>query len=41
MDKDMNVFGPVILTDNDGSTPAGYDMPEQPRKSDDSGTDFG
>ena len=34
MDKDMNVFGPVILTDGNG----GNDLPENPKMSDESET---
>ena len=34
MDKDMNVFGPVILTDGNG----GNDLPEHPKMSDESET---
>ena len=38
MDKDMNVFGPVILTDGTGG--GGNDLPEHPKMSDESETEI-
>jgi len=38
MDIDMNVFGPVILTDGNVTPTGGNDLPENPKMSDESET---
>ena len=40
MDIDMNVFGPVILTDGNVTPTGGNDLPEYPMQSEESETDI-